>query len=193
MTIPAAMLIYVLAMIASRFALRHRDCVSAAEDRADPRGRLGRATRCLLPQGLMELGPFVEYMLRTLGWLSPGVADALALPATMLPGGLAFAAGTILAAVASRQLAGCWREDRFVLCTSGLYGVVRHPMYAGYLVRGVGCGLMLAACWSWALYALAAALIVLQVAAEDRELAARDPEAFAAHRARVRRLVPFVF
>jgi len=193
MKIPAAMLIYLLATTASRFAFRHRECVSAAEKSARRPAAWRRAALCLLPMGLMQLGPFVESMLRALGWLSPHLENPLELPATLIPGALVFAAGTALAAVASRQLARCWREELFVLCTSGPYAVVRHPMYAGYLIQGVGCALMLAARWSWALYALAAALIVLQVAAEDRELAERAPEAFAAHRARVRRLLPFVF
>ncbi len=193
--VPMAVWIYVTAMIGSRFAFRHRECVTAAPEGSLPESPWRGAILCLLPLGLMQLGPFVEYILRYRAAVEAGVPAHLAkaLPATMYAGTLVFFAGTVLAAVASRHLAESWSEDSDALCTGGLYAIIRHPMYAGYLIQGAGCGLMMGAVWAWALYGLAAGLILLRVFAEDRDLARRAPAAFQAYSARVRRLLPFVF
>ena len=77
------------------------------------------------------------------------------------------------------------------LVTTGVYGFVRHPIYSGLLVLGVG---LLAIGASW-LHVLAwiALLIVLMTKSrlEERMLADRYPD-YAAYAARVGRLVPGV-
>ncbi|HOX07180.1 MAG TPA: isoprenylcysteine carboxylmethyltransferase family protein, partial [Planctomycetota bacterium] len=123
----------------------------------------------------------------------PALPEGAPLPPTMIAGLLVFAAGTLVAAVAARQLAAAWRDDSRGLCTSGLYAVVRHPMYAGYLLQGAGYSLMLGAIWSWALYGLVVPLLFARILVEDREMAGLFPAAFPAYRGRVRRLVPFIF
>lgn len=189
-----AILAYALVVLASRQAFQHRECVRAGVDGSRGAGSRQGALLCLLPLGLMQLGPLAEYWLRLRAWERPppgffGLLD----PRASAAGLAVFALGTLLAAAAARGLGRCWRRDPGQLCTGGLYGMIRHPMYAGYLLQGAGCNLMLGARWSWALMALGAALILVRIFREDHELAALWPEDFAAYRQYVRRLVPGVF
>ena len=76
------------------------------------------------------------------------------------------------------------------LIDTGVFALVRHPMYCGAIWATVGCGL-----WSQGLLTLgyAAALAVffdLKAAREERSLSERFPE-YADYMGRVRRLVPF--
>jgi protein-S-isoprenylcysteine O-methyltransferase Ste14 len=83
-------------------------------------------------------------------------------------------------------------KDDCALVDSGLYGLVRHPIY---------CGLILAA-FGWALYVqgwltLAWALVLLvffdiKSRREEAWLLARFP-AYADYRRRVRKLIPFIY
>jgi len=135
MKVPLVLLVYALVLAVSRMAFRHRDCLRTEPDGAPRPGRWRGALLCLLPLAMMQLIPFFEYMLRFRGFLGPPLpGPPLLIPATAGSGLLVFAAGTALAAVASRQLGRAWRESPGALFTGGLYSVVRHPMYAGYLV-----------------------------------------------------------
>jgi protein-S-isoprenylcysteine O-methyltransferase Ste14 len=137
----------------------------------------------------MQLAPCVEFVL---GYkrIVPGFVEGC--PPTFGPGLMVFALGTALAAVAARQLARGWREAPGELVTTGLYAYLRHPMYAGYIVQGAGCMLMLGAVWSWALYGLAILLVFWRTIREDREMAAVRPAEFAVYRAKVKRFIPGV-
>ncbi len=190
---------YLALIFISRLAFRHRECVRAVGDgaagRSGPERRQG-AIFCLLPLALMQLGPCVEYGLRSLGFIGPapegGGFFAMMRPGNAAAGLVLFAAGTILAAAASRHLSRAWVEEPGALCTEGIYAVVRHPLYAAYLVQGAGGMLMLGALWSWAGYALAGVLILVRTLLEDRAMAGRF-DAFAEYRRRVKRLVPGIF
>jgi protein-S-isoprenylcysteine O-methyltransferase Ste14 len=190
--------VYFGLILISRLLFRHRELVRAAApgEKGQPGPeRLQGALLCLLPLGLMQMVPFFEYWVRF--WPIRGTELAKEFFALVSPGNAAsgvilFAAGTLLASRASLQLALAWREAPGELYTGGLYAVIRHPLYAAYLVQGAGCMLVLGARWSWIAYALAAALILTKLRQEDRDLAARF-EAFAGYRRRVKRLFPGVF
>jgi protein-S-isoprenylcysteine O-methyltransferase Ste14 len=77
------------------------------------------------------------------------------------------------------------------LVTSGPYGWIRHPIYAA-VIYFVWAGALSHASWpaaGWALVITAGA--VARMLIEERMLTARYPD-YAAYRARVRRIVPFV-
>jgi protein-S-isoprenylcysteine O-methyltransferase Ste14 len=188
---PMALYAYVALILLSRLAFRHRELVATGED-APPAARpWQRGLLCLLPLALMQLGPFCEFFLRYRETMRGPIWTGR-VPPSMAPGAVLFVAGTALAAVASRQLARGWQSDSGQLVTSGLYSCIRHPMYAGYLVQGAGCLLMLGSLWSWLLYGPAVALIFVRIVTEDRELAGLFPEEFPGYRARVKRLGPWV-
>lgn len=76
--------------------------------------------------------------------------------------------------------------------TTGPYSVVRHPIYAAYLV--VNCGYLLENPSAWNAAVLSAALLgqIVRISCEE-EVLSQDPD-YAAYRRRVRyRLVPLVY
>jgi protein-S-isoprenylcysteine O-methyltransferase Ste14 len=86
---------------------------------------------------------------------------------------------------------GCVAAHRG-LKLDGPYRLVRHPMYAGYLVAHVGFLLVNPTAWNAFAYAVCYALQVPRLLGEERLLA--EDAAYAAYRARVRwRLLPGLF
>jgi protein-S-isoprenylcysteine O-methyltransferase Ste14 len=74
----------------------------------------------------------------------------------------------------------------------GFYRLVRHPMYAGYMLTHVGFMLVAPSLWNLAVYAAAWAFLVARIYAEERVLS-EDPK-YLELKARVRyRLLPGVF
>lgn len=83
-------------------------------------------------------------------------------------------------------------KDHATLVESGLYGVVRHPIYCALILIAVGWALFVQ---GWLTLAYAAVLFVFFDIKSRREevwLMARFP-AYAAYRRRVRKLIPFVY
>ena len=75
---------------------------------------------------------------------------------------------------------------------SGPYRLLRHPMYAGYLLTHVSFLLAAPALWNVAVYAALWFFQILRIRAEERIL--RDDPAYRALSARVRyRLIPFAY
>lgn len=54
----------------------------------------------------------------------------------------------------------------------GLYAVVRHPMYAGYIMTHIGFLLIAPSWWNLAVYIAAWVLIIVRISAEERVLSA---------------------
>jgi protein-S-isoprenylcysteine O-methyltransferase Ste14 len=83
------------------------------------------------------------------------------------------------------------QKDEPELVTSGPYGLVRHPIYAGILLAGLGTALALSWWWLTAV-ALAGVYFVYSALVEERYLAEQFPEEYARYKRRTKMLVPFV-
>ena len=78
------------------------------------------------------------------------------------------------------------------LVTSGPYRRVRHPIYSGILLAGVGTSVALG--WVWLLVvALAAGYFVYSALVEERYLSLQFADTYPAYRQATKMLVPFVF
>jgi protein-S-isoprenylcysteine O-methyltransferase Ste14 len=85
---------------------------------------------------------------------------------------------------------GLMPAHRGLVCT-GIYGLVRHPIYAGYLVTHVGFLLAHPSGWNLALLVVSDVALLVRATYEERTLA-RDPE-YVSYMRRVRwRVVPGV-
>jgi protein-S-isoprenylcysteine O-methyltransferase Ste14 len=133
---------------------------------------------------LIRLGAFRNHGLRTDPW-EAGLGLAL------LALGLGFA---IWARVhIGRNWGGpMTQKDEPELVTSGPYHLVRHPIYAGILVAGIGTAVALRLMWLIAV-ALAAIYFIYSAFVEERYLTEQFPGAYPAYRHSTKMLVPFVF
>lgn len=117
-------------------------------------------------------------------------------PLSLPVSGIGFAlvlAGVVLTRTARKTLAQHFSiflkaDEDHELITAGVYGRIRHPLYTAELLLQLGAPL--AACTPEALVFLpiAATLVGLRVATEERLLSARYPE-YAAYVERTRRLI----
>jgi len=78
------------------------------------------------------------------------------------------------------------------LVAHGLYGRVRHPMYAAELAMAAGAPWMLAALFSAGLAAVFAAVVLRRMRLEERALRERLPE-YVAYAGRTSRIIPYVY
>jgi protein-S-isoprenylcysteine O-methyltransferase Ste14 len=77
------------------------------------------------------------------------------------------------------------------LVTSGPYRLVRHPIYSGIIVAGVGTAVALG--WWWLVpVALAATYFLYAATVEERFMSEEFPDAYPAYKRSTKRLVPFV-
>jgi protein-S-isoprenylcysteine O-methyltransferase Ste14 len=108
-----------------------------------------------------------------------------------------FAAGLSFAVWARVHLGRNWgtpmtQKDEPELVTSGPYHRVRHPIYSGILVAGVGTAIALS--WWWlAAVGLGAIYFLYSATAEERFLAEQFPNDYPAYQRSTKMLVPFVF
>lgn len=78
------------------------------------------------------------------------------------------------------------------LVTSGPYRLVRHPIYTGILVAGIGTAVALS--WSWLIaVALAGVYFIYSAIVEERYLAEQFPDTYPAYRRSTKMLLPFIF
>ena len=83
------------------------------------------------------------------------------------------------------------QKDDPELVTSGPYQLVRHPIYSGVLVAGVGTAVALS--WAWLIaVALAGVYFVYSATFEERDLTEEFPDSYPVYRRSTKMLVPFI-
>jgi protein-S-isoprenylcysteine O-methyltransferase Ste14 len=143
-----------------------------------------RALILVLVIVLIRLGAFRNHGINTDPWRG-GVGLGL------------FALGLGFAIWARLHIGRNWgtpmsQKDDPELVTSGPYHLVRHPIYSGILVAGVGTAVALN--WLWMIaVVLAGTYFVYSATVEERNLAEQFPETYPAYRRSTKMLVPFVF
>ncbi len=84
------------------------------------------------------------------------------------------------------------QEGQKVIST-GLYGVVRHPMYLATLMMFLPLPLILQSFWGLCVFAVYPVLIIIRIVNEERLLCA-ELDGYAAYKKKVRyRLIPFIW
>ena len=84
------------------------------------------------------------------------------------------------------------QKDDPELVTSGPYHLVRHPIYSGILIAGVGTAVALSLLWL-IVVVLAGVYFLYSASVEERNMAKQFPETYPAYRRSTKMLVPFVF
>ena len=83
-------------------------------------------------------------------------------------------------------------KDDAALVETGLYSVVRHPIYSGLIAGSFGWALLNTSLVTLLLAVLVFVFFDVKARREEQALAARFP-AYAGYRARVRRFIPFIY
>jgi protein-S-isoprenylcysteine O-methyltransferase Ste14 len=84
------------------------------------------------------------------------------------------------------------QKDEPELVTSGPYHLVRHPIYSGILVAGVGTAVALS--WRWLIaVALAGIYFLYSASVEERFMTEQFPGTYPAYKRSTKMLVPFIF
>ena len=84
------------------------------------------------------------------------------------------------------------RKDAPELVTGGPYRLVRHPIYSGILLAGVGTAIALN--WLWIVpVVLAGVYFVYSASVEERYMTEQFPDTYPAYRRATKMLVPFIF
>lgn len=137
---------------------------------------------------------FGDWIMAAAGTALPLLVIPRGTPMLLPAGPLLLLAGILLSTSAKIGLSrsfGLVAANRGVK-KEGPYRLVRHPMYAGYIISHAGFLLTAPVLWNAAIYAVVWTLLVARVIAEERVLS-QDP-AFREYAARVRyRLLPGVF
>ena len=107
-----------------------------------------------------------------------------------------FALGLAFAVWARIHIGRNWgtpmtQKDDPELVTSGPYHLVRHPIYSGILVGGIGTAVALSWLWLTAV-GLAGVYFLYAATVEERYLAERFPDTYPVYRRSTKMLVPFV-
>lgn len=111
---------------------------------------------------------------------------------------VAFAAGTILTLVSQSDMGTSWRigvdpEDETQLVTTGLFGLMRNPVFTGMLLAGFGLMLLVPNVVSCAGWLVLLASIELQVrTTEEPYLLSAHGSEYSAYASRVGRFLPLV-
>jgi protein-S-isoprenylcysteine O-methyltransferase Ste14 len=133
---------------------------------------------------LIRLGAFRGHGLNTDPWRA-GLGLAL------------FALGLAFAIWARIHLGRNWgtpmtQKDEPELVTSGPYHLVRHPIYSGILVAGVGTAGALS--WLWLIaVALAGVYFAYSATVEERYMIEQFPDTYPGYKRSTKRLLPFLF
>jgi protein-S-isoprenylcysteine O-methyltransferase Ste14 len=84
------------------------------------------------------------------------------------------------------------QKDDPELVTTGPYKLVRHPIYSGILVAGIGTAVALSWMWLTAVI-LAGIYFVYSAIVEQRFMTEQFPDTYPVYRRSTKMLVPFVF
>ncbi len=133
---------------------------------------------------LVRLGAFRGHGLDTGPWRA-GVGLVL------------FALGLGFAISARMHIGRNWgapmtQKEEPELVTSGPYGLVRHPIYAGILLAGAGTAVALSWLWLTAVV-LAGVYFVYSATVEERFMTQQFPDVYPVYKRSTKMLVPFIF
>lgn len=143
------------------------------------------------------LAVHLEHLSGLRGWLAGHDHSLLRPPGAWQWSGVALCLmGFALTIWARLYLGGNWGipmslRQGHELVTSGPYARVRHPIYSGLVLAGLGSVLALGVLWLPALVFIGV-FFVFSARTEEKMLCEQFPEAYPPYRRRTRMLIPFV-
>ncbi|HHX51439.1 MAG TPA: isoprenylcysteine carboxylmethyltransferase family protein, partial [Clostridia bacterium] len=84
------------------------------------------------------------------------------------------------------------REDQ-KLITSGIYGMVRHPLYLSGLLILAGTNIYFGSKWAWVGTVAAMVIILVRIPLEEKKLIKRFSQEYISYRRHTKRILPWIF
>lgn len=106
--------------------------------------------------------------------------------------------GITIAIIARRRLGENWssgvvlKEDH-ELMTTGLYRYVRHPIYSGVLLMGLGTAVVMGKVYAITVFVVVLVFIGFKVRREEKVLTKHFPNEYPGYKSRVKAIIPFVW
>ncbi|MFP4562336.1 MAG: methyltransferase family protein [Spirochaetia bacterium] len=116
-------------------------------------------------------------------------------PVTAFAGGALFLGGLVFHMIAERVHAEAHKNTKVIsrIVDTGMYGKIRHPLYASLIICNVGIGIGFGVYWTLGLALLFSVFSMLTAVEEERFLSRGLPE-YAEYMERVKwRMIPGVF
>lgn len=122
-------------------------------------------------------------------------------PVTSLPfaasGLLVIGLGWAVAYFANREIGRNWspvidKSSEQELTTSGVYALVRHPLYPAGLLVVAGANIYFRGTWAWIGLVVVVVAVLLRIPQEERRLVEQFGKAYVAYQRRAKALVPWI-
>jgi protein-S-isoprenylcysteine O-methyltransferase Ste14 len=103
-----------------------------------------------------------------------------------------------IAFMANREIGANWSpsikktEDQ-TLVTTGIYAMIRHPLYLSGLILLIGTNIYFGCRWAWLGVALMILVILLRIPFEEKRLEERFGEAYRAYKQHTKAIIPWLY
>ncbi len=117
-------------------------------------------------------------------------------PVTLGVGLSLFSGGLVFHVLSERNHREAHRSAKVIssVIDTGMYGKIRHPLYAGLIVSNLGIGLAFGVYWTLGLAVLFSVLYLLTAVEEEKYLPESLGDEYTAYKERVRwRMIPGIF
>ncbi len=116
---------------------------------------------------------------------------------TALVGVTILMVGWGVAYFANREIGENWsptieKTEKQKLVTSGIYGIVRHPLYLSGLLILVGTNVYFSNRWAWLVTTLMLIVILFRIPIEEKHLKERFSEEYIAYKRRTKAILPWI-
>lgn len=106
--------------------------------------------------------------------------------------------GWAIAYLANREIGANWspvveKTERQELVTSGIYSLVRHPLYLSGLLILAGTNLYFSNKWAWIGFIIVFITVLFRIPVEERELVERYGDEYILYKQKTKAIIPWVF
>jgi protein-S-isoprenylcysteine O-methyltransferase Ste14 len=134
--------------------------------------------------------PIVEFTMRE--------SVAVSFSVSMITGLMMIIFGALCGYLANREIAENWspiieKTAKQRLITSGIYGVVRHPLYSSGLLILAGTNTYFGSRWAWLGTIIVLAGILCRIPLEEKKLIDRFGQEYITYRQQTKAILPWIF
>lgn len=187
----SALIIYIIVILAGRFfsQSQRKNRVSLSSQLHSIVSDPSALTVMILTAAAIGM-PIVEFSIQK--------SKAFSFSVAMLIGLVLIITGSVCAYSANKEIGEYWspvveKTQKQNLVTSGIYGIVRHPLYLSGLLILVGTNIYFGSKWSWAIAIITTAGILCRIPIEERHLTERFGEEYMIYKQKTKAILPWIF